>query len=114
MPHTSRQSSSTEPLRLLAIGRYIRAHVFLVCLTVLTSSDIWAVGCTAFFLIAGTPPFAAINDYHSFRKIETLDYTFPEGFYGTAKDLVQRLVVRLHIGWRGCLHLTSYVGPRPV
>ena len=58
------------------------------------SSDLWAIGCTVYFMVAGTPAFAAINDYQSFRKIEALDYTFPEGFYDAAKDLIQRLVVR--------------------
>ena len=46
-------------------------------------------------MIAGAPAFAAINDYQSFRKIEALDYTFPDGFYDVAKDFVQKLVVRL-------------------
>lgn len=58
------------------------------------SSDIWAIGCTLFFIIAGTPPFVAINDYQSFRKVEALDYTFPDGFYESAKDLIQKLLVR--------------------
>ncbi|KAI0332828.1 kinase-like protein [Cubamyces sp. BRFM 1775] len=57
------------------------------------SSDLWAIGCTVYFVIAGVPAFAAMNDYQSFRKIEALDYTFPEGFYDVAKDLVQRLLV---------------------
>ncbi|KAI0760136.1 kinase-like domain-containing protein [Fomes fomentarius] len=61
--------------------------------TTSSSSDIWAIGCTLFFIIAGTPPFVAINDYQSFRKIEALDYTFPDGFYESAKDLVQKLLV---------------------
>nr|VWO94516.1 GlcNAc-PI de-N-acetylase [Ganoderma boninense] len=56
-------------------------------------SDIWAIGCTLYFMVAGTPAFAAINDYQSFRKIEALDYSFPDGFYDLAKDFVQRLVV---------------------
>ena len=60
------------------------------------SSDLWAIGCTVYFVIAGVPAFAAINDYQSFRKIEALDYTFPEGFYDAAKDLVQRLLVGLY------------------
>ena len=62
----------------------------------MSSSDIWAIGCTLFFMVAGYPAFAAINDYQSFRKIEALDYTFPEDFYETARDLVQRLVVRCY------------------
>ncbi|RDX47215.1 kinase-like protein [Lentinus brumalis] len=61
--------------------------------TTSNSSDFWAIGCSLFFMVAGHPAFAAINDYQSFRKIEALDYTFPEGFYDSAKDLVQRLVV---------------------
>ena len=59
------------------------------------SSDLWAIGCSTYFMIAGAPAFAAINDYQSFRKIEALDYTFPDGFYDVAKDFVQKLVVRL-------------------
>ncbi|OJT13161.1 Serine/threonine-protein kinase ksg1 [Trametes pubescens] len=61
--------------------------------TTSSSSDIWAIGCTLYFLVAGMPAFAAINDYQSFRKIEVLDYMFPDGFYDTAKDFVQRLLV---------------------
>ncbi|KAH9886083.1 kinase-like domain-containing protein [Cubamyces lactineus] len=57
------------------------------------SSDLWAIGCTVYFVVAGMPAFAAINDYQSFRKIEALDYSFPEGFYDVAKDLVQQLLV---------------------
>lgn len=45
-------------------------------------------------MVAGTPAFAAINDYQSFRKIEALDYTFPDGFYEVARDLTERLLVR--------------------
>ncbi|KAH7908109.1 kinase-like domain-containing protein, partial [Hygrophoropsis aurantiaca] len=57
------------------------------------SSDLWAVGCILYFIITGVPPFMAANDYLSFRRIEALDYTFPNDFYPDAKDLVQRLLV---------------------
>ncbi|KAH7920898.1 kinase-like protein [Leucogyrophana mollusca] len=56
------------------------------------SSDLWAVGCILYFIITGVPPFMAANDYLSFRRIEALDYTFPNDFYPDAKDLVQRLL----------------------
>ena len=46
--------------------------------------------------MVGVSPFLALNDYLSFKKIETLDYTFPEGFDPDAQDLVQRLLVS---GW---------------
>ncbi|KAI0822930.1 kinase-like protein [Trametes gibbosa] len=61
--------------------------------TTSNSSDLWAIGCTLYFLIAGMPAFAAINDYQSFRKIEALDYTFPDKFYDIAKNLVQSLLI---------------------
>ena len=78
------------------------------------SSDLWAIGCTLFFMVAGTPPFAAINDYQSFRKIEALDYTFPEGFYDSAKDLVQRLVVCLSNDLVNTTQIHCISGARPV
>ena len=62
-------------------------------LTAICSSDLWAIGCTIYFLVVGTPAFAAINDYQSFRKIEALDYIFMDGFDDSAKDLIQRLLV---------------------
>ncbi|KAF8508732.1 AGC/PDK1 protein kinase, partial [Hysterangium stoloniferum] len=57
------------------------------------SSDIWAIGCIIYFLLVGQSPFLALTDYLSFKKIEALDYTFPEGFNADAKDLVQQIIV---------------------
>ncbi|KAF8586893.1 kinase-like protein [Ramaria rubella] len=57
------------------------------------SSDIWAIGCIIYFLMVGQSPFLALTDYLSFRKIEALDYTFPENFDADAMDLVQRILV---------------------
>ncbi|KAF8524221.1 kinase-like domain-containing protein [Gautieria morchelliformis] len=59
----------------------------------LPSSDIWAIGCILYYFIVGQSPFLALNDYLSFKKIEALDYTFPDGFDPDAKHLVQRLLV---------------------
>ncbi|KAH9941589.1 kinase-like domain-containing protein [Epithele typhae] len=61
--------------------------------TTSNSSDIWAIGCTLYFMIAGKPAFSAINDYQSFRKIEALDYSFSDDFYESAKELIKCLVV---------------------
>ncbi|THH15991.1 hypothetical protein EW146_g4575 [Bondarzewia mesenterica] len=89
------------------------------------SSDVWAIGCILYFMIAGVPAFVAVNEYLSFRRIETLGYSFPDGFYEDARDLVQRLLVltpsdrlgvepksspselRKHRFFVGCAHATT-------
>ncbi|CAG8661452.1 9190_t:CDS:10, partial [Acaulospora morrowiae] len=78
------------------------------------SSDFWALGCIIYQLIAGRPPFKGSNEYMTFQKIVNLEYTFPEGFPPTAKDLVQKLLVlnpseRLGAGGRaGITRLKSH------
>ncbi|KAF3205110.1 pkb-activating kinase-like protein [Orbilia oligospora] len=56
-------------------------------------SDLWAFGCIVFQLLAGRPPFKAGNEYQTFQKIVNLEYQFPPGFPGVARDLVERLLV---------------------
>ncbi|KAJ9610853.1 serine/threonine protein kinase [Cladophialophora chaetospira] len=57
------------------------------------ASDMWAFGCIVYQLLAGRPPFKAVNDYQTFQKIVGLDYDFPRGFPEVARDLVERLLV---------------------
>lgn len=57
------------------------------------ASDMWAFGCIIYQLLAGRPPFKAVNDYQTFQKIVGLDYDFPRGFPEVARDLVERLLV---------------------
>ena len=57
------------------------------------ASDMWAFGCIVYQLLAGRPPFKAVNDYQTFQKIVGLDYEFPRGFPELARDLVERLLV---------------------
>jgi len=57
------------------------------------SSDFWALGCIIYQLLSGKVPFRAGNDYHTFKKIQKLEYEIPPGFPEKAKDLVQRLLV---------------------
>ncbi|CAL1706788.1 unnamed protein product [Somion occarium] len=58
------------------------------------SSDLWALGCIIYRMIAGQFPFQGLSEYLTLEKIKILEYTFPEGFDEQAKDLVQKLLVR--------------------
>lgn len=57
------------------------------------ASDLWALGCIIYQLLAGRPPFKASNEFLTFQKIINLEYTFPAGFPVVAMDLVERLLV---------------------
>ncbi|KAJ3006732.1 3-phosphoinositide dependent protein kinase-1 [Thoreauomyces humboldtii] len=56
------------------------------------SSDIWAIGCILYHLLAGKPPFKGVNEYQTFQKIIALDYSFPDGFHPGAQNLVTRIL----------------------
>ena len=57
------------------------------------ASDLWALGCIIYQLLAGRPPFKAANEFLTFQKIMDLNYEFPSDFPEVAKDLVERLLV---------------------
>lgn len=57
------------------------------------ASDLWALGCIIYQLLAGRPPFRAGNEYQTFQKITKLEYSIPNGFPPAAKDLVEKLLV---------------------
>lgn len=57
------------------------------------ASDLWALGCIIYQLLAGRPPFKASNEYLTFQKIINLEYSFPPNFPEVAMDLVERLLV---------------------
>ena len=59
-----------------------------------TSSDLWALGCILYQMIAGRFAFQGLSEYLTWQKIKQLDYSFPEGFDEQAKDLVSKLLVR--------------------
>ncbi|KAJ2820248.1 3-phosphoinositide dependent protein kinase-1 [Coemansia erecta] len=56
------------------------------------NSDLWAVGCIAFQLLTGRPPFKGSNEYQTFQKVLKLDYTFPPNMPAQARDLVERIL----------------------
>lgn len=61
------------------------------------SSDLWALGCILYQMIAGRFAFQGLSEYLTWQKIKQLDYTFPDGFDEQAKDLVSKLLVCLSV-----------------
>uniref|UniRef100_A0A8C2CG45 3-phosphoinositide-dependent protein kinase 1 n=1 Tax=Cyprinus carpio TaxID=7962 RepID=A0A8C2CG45_CYPCA len=74
------------------------------------SSDLWALGCIIYQLVAGLPPFRAGNEYLIFQKIIKLEYEFPEKFFPKAKDLVEQLLSLDPCKRIGCEEMGGY-GP---
>ncbi|KAG5262732.1 hypothetical protein AALO_G00278260 [Alosa alosa] len=72
------------------------------------SSDLWALGCIIYQLVAGLPPFRAGNEYLIFQKIIKLEYEFPEKFFPKAKDLVERLLSLDPAKRIGCEEMGGY------
>eukprot|EP00299_Pterocystis_sp_00344_P011433 c5338_g1_i1.p1 GENE.c5338_g1_i1~~c5338_g1_i1.p1 ORF type:complete len:439 (+),score=131.27 c5338_g1_i1:235-1551(+) len=61
--------------------------------TATSSSDLWALGCVIYQILAGNPPFKGDTDYIIFQKILKLDFIFPPNFPEDAKSLVNQLLV---------------------
>ncbi|KAJ1732477.1 serine/threonine protein kinase [Coemansia sp. Benny D160-2] len=57
------------------------------------NSDLWAIGCIAYQLLTGRPPFKGVNEYQTFQKVLKLDYTLPPAMAPQARDLVERILV---------------------
>ncbi|KAJ1970919.1 serine/threonine protein kinase [Dimargaris xerosporica] len=57
------------------------------------SSDLWALGCIFYQLLAGRPPFKGGNEYQTFQKIIRLEYALPDYFSPEARDLITQLLV---------------------
>ncbi|KIY53029.1 kinase-like protein, partial [Fistulina hepatica ATCC 64428] len=56
------------------------------------SSDFWAFACIVYQMIAGRFTFQGLSEYLTYEKIKRIDYTFPEGFDDSAKDVVERIL----------------------
>ncbi|KAJ2908802.1 serine/threonine protein kinase, partial [Coemansia aciculifera] len=56
------------------------------------NSDLWAIGCIAYQLLAGRPPFKGSNEYQTFQKILKLDYAFLPTMPPLACDMVERIL----------------------
>jgi len=56
-------------------------------------SDTWSLGCLAFQVLTGVPPFAGGDVSEVYRRALAARLTFPPGVHNDARDLIGRVVV---------------------
>ncbi|CAE6406229.1 unnamed protein product [Rhizoctonia solani] len=57
------------------------------------SSDVWAIGCILFQMLAGRPPFKGASEYLTLEQVKRLEYEVPAHFDSVAEQLVKRILV---------------------
>jgi len=57
------------------------------------SSDLWALGCMIYQMIAGRPPFRGASEFMTFQAVSSGIFTYPKGFPDVVKDLINQLLV---------------------
>ena len=55
-------------------------------------SDLWALGCVAYQMLVGSPPFKSSSEYVTFQKILATDYQFPDDVPDIGKQFVRSLL----------------------
>ncbi|KAF8606318.1 kinase-like protein, partial [Ceratobasidium sp. AG-I] len=58
-------------------------------------SDVWAIGCILFQMLAGRPPFKGGSEYLTLEQVKRLEYVIPEGFDSSAAELVGQILVSI-------------------
>ncbi|KAG8763576.1 pkb-activating kinase-like protein [Ceratobasidium sp. 423] len=56
-------------------------------------SDVWAIGCILFQMLAGRPPFKGGSEYLTLEQVKRLEYEVPEHFDSVAEELVKSILV---------------------
>ncbi|KMZ71354.1 putative Protein kinase [Zostera marina] len=55
-------------------------------------NDLWALGCTIYQMLSGTPPFKDESEWLIFQRIMARDLNFTDVFSNQAKDLIDKLL----------------------
>ncbi|KAK7035252.1 serine/threonine protein kinase [Paramarasmius palmivorus] len=83
----------TEAEKFVGTAQYV-APELLEANETSTSSDLWALGCILYQMLAGRFVFSGLSEFLTLQKIKKMEYSFPESFDEQAKDLVEKLLVR--------------------
>lgn len=59
-------------------------------------NDLWALGCTIYQMLSGTPPFKDESEWLIFQRITARDLNFTDVFSNQAKDLIDKLLVSVY------------------
>jgi 3-phosphoinositide dependent protein kinase-1 len=75
--------------------------------------DIWALGCTVYFILAGKHAFRGDSEYDTFSKILGRELQFGEEFDTVAKDFLEKLLKtdpseRLGVGGNGYADIMAH------
>jgi calcium-dependent protein kinase len=62
--------------------------------------DIWSAGVILYILLVGDPPFGGNSEMEIYKKIESIDYSFPKEIWKNisddAKDLISKMICKSH------------------
>eukprot|EP01134_Creolimax_fragrantissima_P004204 CFRG4204T1 len=72
------------------------------------ASDLWALGCIIYQIIAGRPPFKGVNEYQTFELVGNASYEFPSHFPEKARDLITNLLQVDPTKRLGCPEMGGY------
>ncbi|XP_077301447.1 uncharacterized protein LOC143922044 [Arctopsyche grandis] len=59
-----------------------------------TEVDFWSIGVVLYEMFYGVPPFYADRLKETYAKIDSIDYTFPDGISPELKDLISNLLCK--------------------
>ncbi|KNC82001.1 AGC/PDK1 protein kinase, partial [Sphaeroforma arctica JP610] len=72
------------------------------------ASDLWALGCIVYQIIAGRPPFKGVTEYQTFNLVSNACFDFPQHFPIAARRLIKELLVIDPHQRLGCPEMGGY------
>lgn len=90
-PGQVKEERAKRAVSLVGTADYVSPEILNNC-AVTTAADLWALGCVAYQMLSGRPPFKSPSEYVTFQKIVDADYEMPKGISQAAADLLRGLL----------------------